>query len=70
MMMMMMILLYHWVKEPRISFKWMSLHLKLVHMVLSHRDVITHYDVKTICKFLLYENLCKGVRILQEIKKK
>ena len=54
-MMMMMILLYHWVKEPRISFKWMDIHLKLVH------DVITHYDVKTISKFLLYENLCKGV---------
>ena len=48
--MMMMILLYHWVKEPQISFKWMS-----------PRDVITHYDVKTISKFLLYENLCKGV---------
>ena len=30
-MMMMMILLYHWVKEPRISFKWMDIHLKLVH---------------------------------------
>ena len=60
MMMMMMILLYHWVKEPRISFKWMDIHLKLVQ-VLSPRDVINHYDVKTISKFLLYENLCKGV---------
>ena len=37
---------------------------------LSPRDVITHYDVKTISKFPLYENLCKGVRIQHEIKKK
>ena len=32
--MMMMILLYHWVKEPRINFKWVDIHLKLFHMVL------------------------------------
>ena len=59
-MIMMMILLYHWVKEPWISFKWMDIHLKLVHGSFTP-DVITHYDVKTISKFLLYENLCKGV---------
>ena len=39
-MMMMMILLYHWVKEPRISFKWMDIHLKLIRSFFP-RDVIT-----------------------------
>ena len=68
--MIMMMIQCVWVKEPRISFKWMSIHLKLAHTVLSPRDVITHYDVKIISKFLLYENLCKGVRIQHEMKKK
>ena len=44
--------------------------LGLGFRVLSPRDVITHYDVKTISKFMLYENLCKGVWIQHEIEKK